>query len=105
MHIRDASLCHCFIFPPGTIKLLGQHCRQRGATLQVEYDPNHWIDKTAALLSGASLVVAAAAFWPCVRALDPGKGTSVSGLTVGVLVAVGVAATQQLLCLAGGICL
>ena len=72
---------------------------------QVEYDPNGWIDKTAAVVSGASLAAAAAALWPCARSLDPGKGYFVTGLAAGVLVAVSVAATQQLMCLLGEICL
>jgi zinc transporter ZupT len=67
--------------------------------LEVEFDPNHWIEKTSAILGGSTAAAALFGLWPCVKAMGASRRTPVVALGVGICVEILGALVHRLVCL------
>jgi hypothetical protein len=66
---------------------------------EVEFDPNHWIEKTTAIVGGGTVAAALVGLWPCVRAMGISRRAPVLALGMGVCLQVAGGLLHRLVCM------
>jgi hypothetical protein len=72
---------------------------------EVEFDPNHWIDKTSAIVGGGTVAAALVGLWPCIKAMGISRRVPVLALGMGVCLQVAGALVHRLVCLNSRYCI